>query len=216
VTAPPSSYAEGMGSGDEALVARAAAGDQDALLTLFHRYRYMLRSLARRYFLPWGDMEDLIQEASLGLLKAVRDYRTSSGVPFRPFAELCASRQVITAVKTATRLKHMPLNSAISLQRPRFTDEDGSAELGDLLADNTVPSPEERLQQTQDWSEVSDLLVRVLSPYERTVIGAYLDGLSYQEIADRCGTHLKSVDNALWRVKCKLRRALVARQHAAS
>jgi len=192
---------------DEALVAAAWAGDRDALLQLFERYRPVLRALAKRYFLPGGDVDDLLQEASLGLAKAVRDYRPELGIPFRPFAELCVTRQVITAVKTATRQKHIPLNTAISLQRPRFDEED-SPELGDALADKRVPSPEEQADSVERYREIIRWIKEVLSPYERKVIRCYMEGMSYQEIAAACGTHVKSVDNALWRVKCKLRRAM--------
>jgi RNA polymerase sporulation-specific sigma factor len=191
---------------DEALAARALGGDPDALMALLTRYRWMLRVLARRYFLPGGDVEDLIQEASLGFVRAVRDYRPQLGIPFRPFAELCATRQVITAVKSATRQKHQPLNSAVSLHRPRFSEDDDSPVLGEVLADGAAPSPEQCLEDAEAWFEVRALMEETLSPYERRVFRCYLDGLSYQEIAETCGTHLKSVDNALWRVKCKLRR----------
>jgi len=187
-----------------AAVLRARGGDQDALLALLERYRPLLRVVSRRYFLPNGEPEDLLQEAMIGFLKAVRDYRGETGIPFRPFAELCATRQIITAVKTATRLKHVPLNRAISLNKPAF--DDGSHTLEELIPDQVTESPEDRLLRLEESSTLIQAMDTLLSPYERKVIACYLEGMSFQQIADICGTHLKSVDNALWRVKCKLRR----------
>ena len=193
------------GQGGEAdALQRARDGDEGALLQLLERYEPMLRSVARRYFLPNGEREDLVQEAMIGFLKAVRDFRVELGLPFRPFAELCATRQIITAVKGATRLKHAPLNRAVSLQRP--CGEDGALTLEDLLCDQAAESPEDRLLRLEESSALAEAIHVVLSPYERQVIGHYLTGMTFQEIALACGTHAKSVDNALWRVKTKLRR----------
>lgn len=189
-----------------AWVERAQAGDQDMLLLLLEHYRPLLRRIARGYFLPYGDTEDLLQEATLGFIKAVRDFEPARGIPFRPFAELCVTRQIITAVKTATRQKHLPLNTAISLSQPRF--DEGDQTLADVLPDRWAESPEDRLERLEEASALGAAVRDVLSPYERAVAVRYLEGMSFQQIADACGTHVKSVDNALWRVKCKLRRHL--------
>lgn len=199
---------EGERIRDREDVARAAAGDEDALRALLHRYGPLLRILSRRYFLPNGEAEDVLQEATLGFLKAVRDYRPDHGVPFRAFAELCVSRQVISAVKAATRLKHLPLNRAVSLQRPEF--EDGAATLEELLPDPAAESPEERLLRREESAALGQAIRSLLSPYERRVAECYLAGMSFEQIAAACGTHVKSVDNALWRIKGKLRRHFAA------
>jgi RNA polymerase sporulation-specific sigma factor len=188
---------------DRVAAARARSGDEGAMATLLARYTPLLRGVARRYFLPCGDADDLVQEATIGLLKAVRDYRPETGVPFRPFAELCVTRQVITAVKAATRQKHIPLNAALSLSRPLH--EDGGT-LEEVLADGLAESPEERALRREDSLALARAVATLLSPYERRVVGLYLEGRSFGEIAAACGTHVKSVDNALWRVKAKLRR----------
>ena len=192
----------------------ARQGQQDALLSLLESYRPLLRMIARRFFLPCGDVDDLLQEATIGFIKAIRDFQPDLGLPFRPFAELCAARQVITAVKTATRQKHLPLNTAISLNRPRYDDD--AATLEEFIPDGEAESPEEMMVRLEEGAAVMAAVRDLLSPYERAVILHWLDGMSFQEIADACGTHLKSVDNALWRVKCKLRRHFTreAAEHA--
>lgn len=202
---------------DEELARLAQAGDSDALSELLERYRRTMRFIAHRYFLPGADREDLLQEAALGMLKAARDYRPERNSAFRPFAELCIRRQIITAVKTATRLKHMPLNGAASLQRHLGVEDEGRTLL-DVLDDRAGRSPE---TQVTDREAIRDLLAAIqaaLSPYEFRVLAAYVHGLRYDAIADRLGTQPKSVDNALWRVKCKLRRrgVTVARPPEAS
>ena len=185
-------------------VLRARGGDEGAMAGLLARYTPLLRTVARRYFLPDGEVEDLLQEATIGFLKAVRDYRAETGVPFRPFAELCATRQVITAVKTATRQKHLPLNAALSLSQPAY--DDGARTLEDMLSDRSAESPEERAVRQEESSALAQAIEAALSPYERRVAFLYLEGRSFLDIASACGTHVKSVDNALWRVKSKLRR----------
>lgn len=185
-------------------VRRARAGDQDALLRLLERYRPVLRAMCRRYFLPNGEPEDLLQEATIGLLKAVRDFRGELGVPFGPFVELCVTRQIITAVKGATRLKHAPLNRAVSLHVPRW--DDGPRSIEETIPDRASESPEDRLLRLEEAEALAVAVDTLLSPYERRVIGCYLSGMSFQQTAEACGTHVKSVDNALWRIKGKLRR----------
>lgn len=146
-------------------IRNAQLGDEDALLDLLEHYRATLRSIARRYFLPYGDTDDLVQEATIGFIKAIRDFRPGLGLPFRPFAELCANRQIITAVKTATRQKHLPLNTAVSLARPRF--EDDSQTLADVVADDTTDSMEKMMVRLEESEVLSRAIRDVLSPYER-------------------------------------------------
>ncbi len=182
----------------------ARQGDQEAVARLLLRYRPLLRGVSRRYFLPAGDADDLLQEATVGFIKAVRDYQPGLGVPFRPFAELCATRQVISAVKAATRQKHAVLNGAVSLNRPRHDEGDGET-LADTVPDQAA-TPEDTLVRREEAAAVAVAIREILSPYERDVVRHYLQGRSFAEIAAACGTHPKSVDNALWRVKHKLRR----------
>lgn len=190
---------------DEELAGLAQGGDADALLALLERYRRIMRYIAHRYFLPGADREDLLQEAALGMVKAVRDYRPERSSPFRPFAELCIRRQIITAVKTATRQKHVPLNSAVSLHQQLGVD-DADRTLLDVLDDRSHRSPELLVTDREGLRDLLATIKAALSPYELQVLGAYMHGLTYDAIAGRLGTRAKSVDNALWRVKCKLRR----------
>jgi len=143
----------------------------------------------------------------IGLFKAIRDFREDKLSSFRAFAELCITRQIITAIKTATRQKHIPLNSYVSLNRPIY-DEESDRTLLDVLAEGRVVSPEELLISREDYSSIEDRIGEVLSDLEQEVLRAYLDGKSYQEIAKDLGRHVKSIDNALQRVKRKLEKAL--------
>ncbi len=201
---PAGSHAPHDATGEQRDLMGARQGDQDAVVRLLVRYRPLLRGVSRRYFLPAGDADDLLQEATLGFIKAVRDYQPELGVPFRPFAELCATRQVISAVKAATRQKHAVLNTAVSLNRPRHDEGDGET-LVDIVTDSAA-TPEDTLVRREEAAAVAAAIREILSPYERDVVRHYLQGRSFAEIAAACGTHPKSVDNALWRVKHKLRR----------
>jgi RNA polymerase sporulation-specific sigma factor len=158
-------------------------------------------------FLAGGDHDDLIQEGMIGLYKAVRDYKPEKMCSFRAFAELCITRQIITAIKTATRQKHIPLNSYISLNKPLY-DEESDRTLMDVIMEGRVSNPEEIIINREDLVAINDRIREVLSGLEQDVLSAYLDGKSYQEIAEELGRHVKSIDNALQRVKRKLEKYL--------
>lgn len=190
---------------DSDLVVAAREGDSVAFELLLRRYEWLVRTRARRFFLQGAEYEDLIQEGMIGLCKAVRDFREESG-SFRGFAELCVTRQIITAVKTASRLKHNPLNSSFSLEAPRY-DNEGGRTLGDTLGSPDVPF-EAGLMEDQDVKAIIETLQHYLSRFEFGILMLWLEGRSYQEIGRRLGKHRKSVDNGLWRVKCKIKRLL--------
>ena len=178
-----------------------------ALEFLLNRYKNFVRSRARSYFLIGADHEDIVQEGMIGLYKAVRDFRPEKLASFRAFAELCVTRQIITAIKTATRQKHIPLNSYISLNKPIF-DEESDRTLLDVISEGRITNPEELLIGQEDLSTIESRIGKMLSPLEWEVLLAYLDGRSYQEIAVDLGRHVKSIDNALQRVKRKMEKLL--------
>jgi len=188
---------------DEEIVAEAQAGDSVALEYLLGKYKNFVRSKARSYFLIGADHEDIVQEGMIGLFKAIRDYQAERLSSFRAFAELCITRQIITAIKTATRQKHVPLNSYVSLNKPIY-DEESDRTLMDVIVEGHAQNPEELIIGREDIMSVRDRVDEVLSSLEQEVLSAYLDGKSYQEIADKLGRHVKSIDNALQRVKRKL------------
>ncbi len=196
--------------GDEQLVDRARSGDERALAELLDRYRRFARAKARAYFLVGGDREDIIQEGMIGLYKAIRDFDAKHGASFRSFAELCITRQVLTAIKTATRQKHSALNSYVSFDRPK--DDDPDRTLGDTLACEEQIDPLEQLVASDAMRSLKSTFDEVLSDLEADVLGLYVEGRSYQEIAERLGRHVKSIDNALQRIKRKLEHALAGRQ----
>ncbi|MCL6521276.1 MAG: RNA polymerase sporulation sigma factor SigH [Firmicutes bacterium] len=195
---------------DEELVELARAGDSQALEYMIYRYRNFVRAKARSYFLVGADREDIIQEGMIGLYKAIRDFREDKLASFRAFAELCVTRQIITAIKTATRQKHIPLNSYVSLNKPIY-DEDSDRTLLDVIAGVKVSDPEELIISREEFGDIEAKMGEILSDLEWQVLMAYLDGKSYQEIADELDRHVKSVDNALQRVKRKLERYLESR-----
>ncbi len=196
---------EGMTDEDIALLARD--GDEAALEVLLIKYKNFVRSKARSYFLIGADHEDIVQEGMIGLFKAIRDFRPDKLTSFRAFAELCVTRQIITAIKTATRQKHIPLNSYVSLNRPIY-DEESDRTLMDVLSEVQMAGPEELLISQEDYSSVENRISEVLSDLEMEVLNSYLEGKSYQEIAQDLGRHVKSIDNALQRVKRKLEKSL--------
>jgi RNA polymerase sporulation-specific sigma factor len=196
---------------DEAVVELARAGDTEALEFLINKYRNFVRAKARSYFLIGADREDIIQEGMIGLYKAVRDFRSEKLSSFRAFAELCVQRQIITAIKTATRQKHIPLNSYVSLNKPIY-DEDSDRTLLDVISGTKVSDPEELVIHREEFGDIEEKMGQLLSELEWRVLVSYLDGKSYQEIADELGRHVKSIDNALQRVKRKLERYLEHRQ----
>lgn len=192
---------------DEDLVEAVHNGDDDALEYLIHKYRNFVRAKARSYFLIGADREDIIQEGMIGLYKSIRDFREEKLTSFKAFAELCITRQIITAIKTATRQKHIPLNSYVSLDKPIY-DEDSDRTLLDVICAARVSDPEELVIHQEEFDDIELKMAELLSDLERKVLMLYLDGRSYQEIAVDLDRHVKSIDNALQRVKRKLEKYL--------
>jgi RNA polymerase sporulation-specific sigma factor len=188
---------------EELLLAIKDNDDQDALEYLIAKYRNFVRGKARSYFLIGADRDDIIQEGMIGFYKAIRDFRNDKLSSFRAFAELCVVRQIITAIKTATRQKHIPLNSYVSLNKPIY-DEDSDRTLLDVLAGARVSDPEELVISREEFIDIEKKMEEILSDLEWKVLMSYLDGKSYQEIAVELNRHVKSIDNALQRVKRKL------------
>ncbi len=188
---------------DEELLTRIREGDGEAELKLYERYKQLVRSRAHSYFLIGADHEDLVQEGMLGLYKAVCEYDESKAASFKSFAELCVTRQILSAIKNATRKKHTPLNHYVSLNSSPVT-ENGELTLLDSIRSLRVADPEEVVIGRENFEQLMQYLEKTLSPMERRVLGLYLDGLSYPQIAARIGKPLKSVDNAMQRVKHKL------------
>lgn len=188
---------------DEELLQRLRGGDSLAEETLYARYKQIVRSKARTYFLVGADREDIIQEGMIGLYKAVVDYQFDRQVSFRAFAELCITRQIITAIKSATRKKHIPLNTYISFNRSVF-DGDNERPLIDVLTSTRISDPEEVLIGRENYAAVADSIQNSLSKLERSALEWYLLGYSYQQIAEGLQISTKSVDNAIQRVKKKL------------
>ncbi|MEK4027354.1 MULTISPECIES: RNA polymerase sporulation sigma factor SigH [Bacillaceae] len=196
---------------DEQLIELVHSGNSDALDYLIHKYKNFVRAKARSYFLIGADREDIVQEGMIGLYKAIRDYREDKLTTFKAFAELCITRQIITAIKTATRQKHIPLNSYISLDKPIY-DEESDRTLMDVITGAKIMNPEELIINREQFSSIEDKMNELLSDLERKVLALYLDGQSYQEISEELNRHVKSIDNALQRVKRKLERYLEFRE----
>ena len=196
---------------DEEVVEFAREGEEAALEYLIDKYRNFVRAKARSYFLIGADREDIIQEGMIGLYKAIRDFRAEKLASFRAFAELCITRQMITAIKTATRQKHIPLNSYVSLNKPMY-DEESDRTLMDVLSGSRISDPEELVISQEEFNDIESKMNGFLSPLEWQVLMYYLEGKSYQEIADDLCRHVKSIDNALQRVKRKLERYLERRE----
>lgn len=196
---------------DEEIVQLARDTNDQALEHLINKYKNFVRAKARSYFLIGADREDIIQEGMIGLYKAIRDFRPDKLASFRAFAELCITRQIITAIKTATRQKHIPLNSYVSLNKPIY-DEESDRTLLDVISGSKVTDPEELVISREEFVDIENKMVEFLSELEWQVLMFYLEGKSYQEIADELGRHVKSIDNALQRVKRKLERYLEKRE----
>jgi RNA polymerase sporulation-specific sigma factor len=196
---------------DEELVDGVRLGDTGALEYLINKYKNFVKAKARSYFLIGADHEDIFQEGMIGLYKAIRDFRGDKLASFKAFAELCVTRQIITAIKTATRQKHIPLNSYVSLDKPIY-DEDSERTLQDVLTGGSATDPEELYINREEHEDIEDKMAKILSELERKVLMLYLDGRSYQEIAVDLNRHVKSIDNALQRVKRKLERYLEIRE----
>jgi RNA polymerase sporulation-specific sigma factor len=192
---------------DEDIVDLAQQGDQFAVEFLVDKYKNFVRAKARSYFLIGADKEDIIQEGMIGLFKAIRDYKLDKLTSFRAFAELCITRQIITAIKTATRQKHIPLNSYVSLNKPIY-DEESDRTLIDILSTARITNPEDIIISREEFVFIEKKMGEILSSLEWKVLMAYLEGKSYQEIAVDLKRHVKSIDNALQRVKRKLEKNL--------
>ncbi|MDQ0485048.1 RNA polymerase sporulation-specific sigma factor [Alkalihalobacillus hemicentroti] len=196
---------------DEMLVIMVHEGHSRALEHLITKYKNFVRAKARSYFLIGADREDIIQEGMIGLYKAIRDFRGDKFSSFKAFAELCITRQMITAIKTATRQKHIPLNSYVSLDKPIY-DEESDRTLLDVICGTKVTDPEELIINQEEFDDIELKMSEILSDLERKVLMLYLDGRSYQEISVDLNRHVKSIDNALQRVKRKLERYLELRE----
>jgi len=195
---------------DEELIPIAREGGDRAIDALFERYKNFVRAKARSYFLIGADREDIIQEGMIGLYKAIRDYKEDKQSSFRAFAELCITRQMITAIKSATRQKHIPLNSYVSLNKPVY--EDGSDRtLIDMLSSTKSTNPEDLLIGREDYEAVENCIGEELSKFEKQVLLSYLSGKSYQQIGAELDRQPKAVDNALQRVKHKLEKYMLDR-----
>ena len=195
---------------DEDVVEEARNGDSMAQEYLIKKYKNFVRAKARSYFLIGADREDIIQEGMIGLFKAIRDFRSDKLSSFRAFAELCITRQIITAIKTATRQKHIPLNSYVSLNKPIY-DEESDRTLLDVLSGAKISDPEELIISREELGHIETKIGEILSDLEWKVLMSYLQGKSYQEISVDLERHVKSIDNALQRVKRKLERYLEVR-----
>ena len=192
---------------DEDIVDMAQASDGAALEYLLNKYKNFVRTKARSYFLIGADHEDIVQEGMIGLYKSIRDYRRDKLKSFRAFAEMCITRQIITAIKTATRQKHIPLNSYVSLNRPLY-DEDSDRTLLDLISEDAPTNPEEMMIDREDFTVIEGRIGEMLSDLEKEVLIYYMEGKSYVEISAATGRHVKCIDNALQRIKRKLLRYL--------
>ncbi|MBE1553136.1 RNA polymerase sporulation-specific sigma factor [Filibacter limicola] len=190
---------------DGEIIAIIHRGNTDALNFLITKYQSFVRLKARSYFLIGGDREDIIQEGMVGLYKAIRDFKADRLSSFKAFAELCITRQIITAIKTATRQKHIPLNTSVSLDKPVF-DEESDRTLLDVIAGPILDDPEDLMIHKEDFIQMEEEMNKVLSGLEKQVLALYLEGQSYQEISEELNRQVKSVDNALQRIKRKLER----------
>lgn len=192
---------------DEEIVFEAKKGNIRAQEFLINKYQNFVKAKAKSYFLIGADKEDIYQEGMIGLYKAIRDFKADKLSSFKAFAELCVTRQIITAIKTATRQKHIPLNTYISLNKPIY-DEESDRTLLDILSMARVTDPEELIISQEELKHIQNEIGDVLSELEMEVLASYLDGKSYQEIACDLNRHAKSIDNALQRVKRKLEKSL--------
>jgi RNA polymerase sporulation-specific sigma factor len=192
---------------DEDVAMLAQTADEPALEYLLGKYKNFVRGKARSYFLIGASHEDIVQEGMIGLFKAVRDFKNDKLSSFRAFAELCITRQIITAIKTATRQKHIPLNSYVSLNKPVY-DEESDRTLLDIISERRITNPEELVIGREEFTKIESQIGGILSPLEMEVLSAYLGGKSYQQIAVNLKRHVKSIDNALQRIKRKMEKLI--------
>jgi len=196
---------------DEELIKLSKEGNGYATEFLLDKYRNFVRSRSRTYFLIGADREDIIQEGMIGLYKAIRDFKPEANAGFKSFAELCITRQIITAIKTATRQKHIPLNSYISLSSPVY-DEDNDTLLLDTVIERKKQNPEEIMLSKERFISIEEKISEILSKLEWLVLSQYLEGKSYTEIAACIGKSEKSIDNALQRIKKKIEKHIINNQ----
>lgn len=194
---------------DEEVIALVHQGDRMALDSIIKKYKRFVRLKVRTYYLIGADKEDIIQEGMIGLYKAIRDFDRDKPSSFKAFAEVCVTRQIITAVKTATRQKHLPLNSYMSLDKPMY-DEDSERTLLDVITGSGAIDPQELILNREKYTDTELRLSELLSTFEKKVLHLYIDGCTYQEISERLKRHEKSIDNALQRVKRKFDQLLAA------
>ncbi|MCY6483515.1 RNA polymerase sporulation sigma factor SigH [Clostridium aestuarii] len=192
---------------DEEIAAKAKCGEVEAQEYLINKYKNFVKAKAKSYFLIGADKEDIYQEGMIGFYKAIRDFNPDKLSSFKAFAELCVTRQIITAIKTATRQKHIPLNTYISLNKPVY-DEESDRTLLDILSTVKISDPEELVISREEVVKIENKIEDALSELELEVLNSYLQGKSYQEIACDLDRHSKSIDNALQRVKRKLEKCL--------
>lgn len=190
---------------DNELVRLFHSGDNEAGSELAVRYRPMIKRCTRPYFLVGGDSEDLIQEGMIGLVSSMQTYEEESGVQFKTYAEVCIKRRILSAIKAASRFKHMPLNYRLSLEELYGEGEETMLASAD---DESIRSPEELIIERERKSALYAKARALLTPLEKQVLSLYLDGLSYEDIAAHCAKPVKSVDSALQRIKRKLSRAM--------
>ena len=196
---------------DKEIAIEAKNGNVLAQEYLINKYEGFVRTKAKSYFLIGADKEDIYQEGMIGLYKAIRDFNPDKLSTFKAFAELCVTRQIITAIKTATRQKHIPLNTYVSLNKPIY-EEESERTLLDVLAGFKITDPEELVISQEEKNRIEEEIQKVLSRLELEVLNSYLDGKSYQEIACDLDRHAKSIDNALQRVKRKLEKCLIEKE----
>lgn len=192
---------------DEEIVEMIHLGKSDVLDYLITKFQPIVRMKARTYFIIGGDREDIIQEGMIGLYKAIRDFRPDRLSSFKVFAELCITRQIITAIKTATRQKHIPLNTSVSLDKPMY-DEDQERTLLDVISASALDDPEDLIIHKENFAFMEEEMNKVLSGLEKEVLTLYLEGQSYREISEALNRQVKSIDNALQRIKRKLEHSM--------
>lgn len=193
---------------EEELVLLAQQGDSNAWNTIIAAYQGLVRSKARSYFIVGGDDDDIVQEGMIGLYEAVKDYDPEKHIPFGAFAEMCIVRQIMTAIKAATRQKHIPLNSYVSLNKPVDDEENRGAPVEEQIVFPVEDDPEQLFIHKEEQENMTSLIGKELSPLESRVLTLYLEGKSYQDISHMLHKPVKSIDNALQRVKRKLGRSL--------
>lgn len=189
---------------DEELIVRYRSGEETAMDLIFERYKHLVRKKAKAMFLAGGDNDDLIQEGMIGLYKAVRDYSADRSASFATFASMCINRQMITAVAASNRKKNVPLNTYVSFDTPAGSYEDSDIKLVDILQPETEQNPEKLLIDRERTEDLQTRLWAVLSPFERQVLERYLEGMDYLQIAEALQKPVKSIDNALQRIRKKL------------